>query len=1643
MALIMTSVAVLSAELSQPVTGDLAQDFKCPPHEAKPWVYWWFEGGYGNPEGMAKDIAAMKDKGIGGVMHMQTSNQGGRPVPNEPKMLGPEWDAWFGEALRLTKAADLTMAASIVDGWSHGGGWVGKEDGAKQLVYSEIQVNGPGLLDVPLPMPLTRLDVYHDVAVVAFKEKTAKPAMPQEVKATSAKNDDTGENWQELHAVDGDPDTCWATQEPCKPQSPARLDLTFAKPLTVTSAFVAGMPNSGPKEAEILTSDDGTTFKTVIRFTMEPGEQKRVEFPATTARYFRLSIPEAHTPNLQLSEFQLLRQGDLPVQRRGIKYWAFKSSNFSFFGWPPRPYAALEEEYPEDGACDVSAASLVDLSKYLQPNGMLDWKFPAGQWTVLRFGWTPLAEPARMGNGGGYEADVLSTKCADLMMDNPAKRMRELSVKHAGGAPIYFHTDSWEIGLGAKGQQPTWTDDFRQQFQRRRGYDLVTWLPAMARRIVDGRQPTDRFLWDYRATVADLLADYYGRLQERAHEMNGGIASESGYGTYPVPHMDGLKVFGRCDRPMAEFWHGGLTWAVQLRQQVDVMRTAASAARIYGNRFVQAETLTFGPTEGLFERPMKYRKTLHEAWARGLNQAVIHKYTHQPTDEKPGMTDYDIFNRNFSWWPLADGFIGYMGRCQYLLQQGDFVADAAYFVGDGSFRFVQAKECLVPALPASYDYDGINAEVLFTRADVRDGRLLLPPCKSSSGASGGSGPSYRYLVLTDPQCVTMTAATLGRIRQLVEAGVTLVGKRPLRTPGLGDLQKSEAVFKGHADTLWGADAGDAGDRSVGKGRVIWGRPVGEILVNDGIVPDCEASEAGKPYTLSWLHRRFDSDEIYFLSNPQDTPAELAVTVRAKGKVVQLFDPLDGSSRELPEKSVGADGRTTVPLHFEPAQAFFLVLCDGTPTAPTGVNFPELKPIMTVEGPWNVTFDAAWVKPLPPSVAPGSKEVSLVMAQLTDWNQWPEDGIKGYSGVATYRKVFDLPPEVRGQKSEDSKGIPPTSDLRPLTSDLRPPISDHSAGFLLDLGVVKEMARVQLNGRDLGVVWCPPWRVAVPPGLLKASSNQLVITAANTWNNRLSADAALPDNERLTQCRAGGNGPQPAGLLGPVVLRTGIPVAARVPVRTDASRSTVVADPGTLASDGVTAATITVTLEDANGNPAPGKTVTLVSNRGAADTIAAASGPSSRSGVVTFSVTSATAGSPIFTATDQSDHVKVALTATVNFSVAVVSAAKSTVTASPALVTADGVAVFTITVTLKGANKDPVAGKTVTLVSRRGATDTIAAASGASDKNGIVTFAVKSTTAGAAVFSAKDMTDNMVITPTATVTFMAGAPDAENSTLLASPSLVPADGSTAVRVTVTLKDAFGNPVAGKAVALVSNRGSKDTISAASGPSSAEGVVTFSVTSAIFGSAVLRASGGNLPITPTADVTFTRLVSFTETNLDISAGASGLEIQNNGTLIRACYFGEASDITVHGVPFKGSAGASGDSALSGSWGGSALLDYYPAPSDANYKKLVNSLLQAPADTAGIKPTLTIGGLTIGHTYRLQLICNFPRNGVAEVAGGKHQLANGEVKTPALLTATWEAAKTTLNMRWIGQGAPGNPVHFTAYALHDLGPAKADGK
>jgi hypothetical protein len=677
------------------------------------------------------------------------------------------------------------------------------------------------------------------------------------------------------------------------------------------------------------------------------------------------------------------------------------------------------------------------------------------------------------------------------MADVPQKRMLEVAEKAAPGVLTGFHAESWEIGANRDGQQPTWTNDFREQFQKRRGYDLLTYLPAMARYIVDDRQTTHRFLRDYRDTISDLIADFYGRMQKRANDRNCLVNVQSGHGTYPYPQMEGLKNLGRADLPQTEVWH--LAEVMRCSDHFcDPTRTAASGAHIYGRQIVRAEALS---GSGATSKPSDFRVALHTAFATGLNHAVLANTDHQPFEDKPGLHFSSNLNRHYPWWPMVEGYIGYLSRCQYLLQQGLFVADAAYFVGEGASRYVPGKQFLQPALPLGFDFDGINAEVLLTRASVKEGRLTLP-----------DGLSYRYLVLCEPQCRTMSTAVLAKIKELVSAGVTVVGLPPQEAPGLGDRQASDKKLKALVADLWGASPGAKGESKFGKGRVIWGRPLADILAADKLVADVGATSGGLPFDMEWIHRRTEGSDIYFLANPTSKELEVEVSLRVTGRKPELFDPITGRALPLPE-FIEKGGRTTMPMRFAANQAFFVVFRDGKAPAPKAAkNFPILKSLVEIAGPWSVAFDPAWLYPLPDATADGAKN-TFVFSKLVDWTKRPEAGIQHYSGIATYSTTFSSPAT--------------------------------SSPAYLALGEVQLMARVRVNGKDLGVVWCPPWRVEITSAL-KAGENQLEIEVANHWGNRLIGDAGLPETDRRTKTNLKLPATKPlfpSGLLGPVTLQS--------------------------------------------------------------------------------------------------------------------------------------------------------------------------------------------------------------------------------------------------------------------------------------------------------------------------------------------------------------------------------------------------------------------------------------------------------------------------------------------------------------------------
>ncbi len=733
-------------------------------------------------------------------------------------------------------------------------------------------------------------------------------------------------------------------------------------------------------------------------------------------------------------------------------------------------------------ACRVGAdagtwnvAEAIDLTSATQ-DGHLAWQAPEGKWTILRFGFV-LAE-MRTTNASGsrtdWEIDPLSSQALDRHFAATAAKLIQDAGPLAGTTFRYTHIDSWEIG------QVTWTAKFIEEFRVRRGYDPVPYLPALAKKTVNGPEITERFLWDYRRTLADLVAEnYYGRLSKLSREHGLGTHSESG-GPFYNHNIDGLECDGIDDIPMGEFWA-----TLQLPNYITdesvaapffkstsllmptcntgSVRQAATAARLYGRPFCQAESFT-GFNDDWTEDPSFLKPYADHAFCLGLGRLVIHNFMQSArVDIKPGNAWEHVsmhFNPNITWWDKSQAWLTYLTRCQHLLRQGKFAADILYFSGEAIPNFVLIDHKPLPG----YDFDTINAQALLTRATAHHRSLTLR-----------DGTSYRYLVFPEKAAEKMTPAVLAKIHQLVEDGITLVGSRPKEAPGLTDYPRSDEQVRGIANILWGTDTGVAGIRKVGKGRVIWGKPLQEILAIDDLPPDLEVRSLPRDVQFDWIHRFSADGDIYFLANGGDQELEVEVAFRVSQKAPELWDAVTGKIRGLSEfRSEGR--RTVVPLRFDPRQSFFIIFrsaSDGRQQPGKGLgNFPRLSLVAALDGSWEVGFDPKW----------GGPE-RVVFESLVDWTQRPEDGIRHYSGTATYRKTFDLPPRTRG----------------PL---------------FLDLGRVKNVAQVFLNGKDLGVVWTAPWRVEITDSV-KAQGNLLEIEVVNLWPNRLIGDSKLPRAQRRT------------------------------------------------------------------------------------------------------------------------------------------------------------------------------------------------------------------------------------------------------------------------------------------------------------------------------------------------------------------------------------------------------------------------------------------------------------------------------------------------------------------------------------------------
>jgi hypothetical protein len=770
-----------------------------------------------------------------------------------------------------------------------------------------------------------------------------------------------------------------------------------------------------------------------------------------------------------------------------------KKAVFDEIGWDAPDCRFLLEDYPAvEGEEDASFRDIINLTDKLSPEGTLNWQPPQGKWVVLRFGYS-LGSARVSTSSGDWQGLVIDYMDSDIFKqywDQIVEPILDDAGPMIGNTVNYLCTDSWECG-GAN-----WTQNFQHEFIERRDYDPTPYLPVIAGKIIENRDVSNRFLADFRKTVGDCIAEnHYEYFAKLARERGMGIHPESG-GPHAGP-FDGLKCLGRSDIAMGEFWVPS-PHRPRPFERFYVKQTS-SAAHTYGQKFVGAEAFTsIGPHwEDVLWSAQK--PTFEHEVCAGLNLCFIHTFTCSPPEMgSPGQEYFagTHFNPNVTWWEYADAFLDYLHRCQFLLQQGKFVADVLYYQGDHVPNLRRLKEDDPAGALPGFDYDSVTEEILVGQTTVSGGRICLD-----------SGMQYRLLVLPDHKVLSLTA--LKKVREIVYNGGLVLGTKPTRTASLTGYPQCDSEFAALADMVWGLGEEPAEENKFGKGKVIWGKSARDALLQIGIKSDFEIKGDTIQKDFDYIHYTVNDADMYFVCNQTDQTQDVTCMFRVAGRQPELWNPVTGDIQNA-QAFQQTGGRMEIPLHFAPYGSWFVIFNDPIPVAQQGAastNTAHYQPVLSIEGPWEISFDPAWGGPQ-----------SVQFDTLISWTDHPDPGIQAYSGKATYTKLFSC--NLQLDESSTNRNGPKNL-------------------YLLDLGQVKDsgVASVRLNGKDLGIVWTKPFRVDVS-GVLKQGRNELKIDVINSWRNRLLADDRLPADERLTRTNITVKRnwrPLKAGLLGPVQI----------------------------------------------------------------------------------------------------------------------------------------------------------------------------------------------------------------------------------------------------------------------------------------------------------------------------------------------------------------------------------------------------------------------------------------------------------------------------------------------------------------------------
>lgn len=1056
----------------------LYDQFVTPPAEARPWTFWYWMYGAVSKKGITADLEAMKHAGLGGSYLMPIKGVAEGPQYNgKAQQLTPEWWEMVRFSMQEADRLGLKLGMHICDGFALAGGpWITPEESMQKVVWSDTIIDGGKKASLHLPSPEAYGGFYKDIALFALPVKEISDKMPVNVTCVDLT---TSQQFDTKAKVNIDSTGVIRSSYPCYIQY--KYDSFFT---CRNIEIVLDGNNYQAHRLKVMASDDGINYRFVKQLVparqgwQNTDENSTHTIPATTARFFRFYwTPEGSEPGSEDLDAAKWKPS-LKIKRLylhtlpRLHQWEGKA------GLVWRVATATDES--EVGKEDCYALSeVIDLTRNYK-NDVLTTFLPQGKWKLLRMGYTATGHTNATGGGGkGLECDKFDPKAVRKQFDNWfAQAFIKTDPNLARRVLKYMHVDSWECG------SQNWSHNFAAEFHKRRGYDLIPYLPLLAGIPIVSTEFSEKILRDLRTTISELVVDvFYQVLADCAKEYDCQLSAEC---VAPTMVSDGLMHYQKVDFPMGEFWLNSPT-----HDKLNDMLDAVSGAHIYGKKIIQAEGFT--EIRGTWdEHPAMLKTLLDRNYALGINRLFYHVYVHNPwLDRKPGMTLDGIglfFQRDQTWWNQgAKAFSDYAARCQVLLQYGHPVTDIAVFTGEEIPRRAVLPERLVPSLPGifgdkrveserirlanegqplrvrpvgvthaanmadpedwvnplrGYAYDSFNKDALLRLAKTENGRIILP-----------GGASYKVLVfpLSRPMSpdATLSPEVKAKVDELKKAGVLI--------PFLPYVEEDFSAYG---------------------------------LERDLIVPE----------GVAWTHRCGELGDVYFIANQKEETRTFTANMRIMGRKPECWNPVTGKINTNPIY-YQKENRTEVLLSLAPNESVFIVFpvkkVNEQVLPETSIKDQEgqksCEKINFISERYTVNFVA-------------NKKV-LARKKLFDWSKEESDSIRFYSGTAIYKATFHW-------KNRLTKG----------------------KQVFMDLGKICDIATVRINGVDCGTIWTAPFCADITAAL-KKGVNQIEIEVANTWANALKGleEGKIPYEGIWTNAkyRRKEETLLPAGLLGPM------------------------------------------------------------------------------------------------------------------------------------------------------------------------------------------------------------------------------------------------------------------------------------------------------------------------------------------------------------------------------------------------------------------------------------------------------------------------------------------------------------------------------